>query len=110
LVHLKQYSIVYFMADNLQERAQLLIKLREQATREKGIQSENKAERQKLLDLEKEEKQTEDALKALQSAGQMIGEVLKQLSEEKFIVKVSSGPRYVVGCRKNINKKKIKIW
>ncbi len=34
----------------------------------------------------------------------MIGEVLKQLDEEKFIVKVSSGPRYVVGVRKKVRK------
>jgi len=35
-------------------------------------------------------KKTEDALKALQTAGQMIGEVLKQLTEDKFIIKASS--------------------
>jgi len=32
-----------------------------------------------------------------QSVGQIIGDVLKQLDEERFIVKASSGPRYVVG-------------
>ena len=31
-----------------------------------------------------------------QSVGQIIGDVLKQLDEERFIVKASSGPRYVV--------------
>jgi hypothetical protein len=34
--------------------------------------------------------------------GQLIGEVLKQLDEDRFIVKVSSGPRYVVGVRKKV--------
>ncbi len=38
-----------------------------------------------------------------QSVGQMIGEVLKQMDEERFIVKVSSGPRYVVGVRKKVS-------
>jgi len=33
--------------------------------------------------------------------------VLKQLDEEKFIVKASSGPRYVVGCRNKVNKEKL---
>jgi len=46
-------------------------------------------------------------LKALQSVGQIIGEVLRQLDEERFIVKASSGPRYVVGCRKRVEKKKL---
>lgn len=40
--------------------------------------------------------------------GQIIGEVLKQLDDERFIVKASSGPRYVVGCRNKLAKKKLK--
>jgi len=85
------------------ERHALLMQLRQRAVEEKNIQSDNKKLRQNLIDCENEEKRTEDALKALQTAGQMIGEVLKQLSPEKFIVKASSGPRYVVGCRSAIN-------
>jgi len=51
---------------------------------------------------------SEDDLKALQSVGQIVGEVLRQLDEERFIVKASSGPRYVVGCRNKLNKEKLK--
>ena len=51
---------------------------------------------------------TEDDLKALQSVGQIIGEVLKQLDDERFIVKASSGPRYVVGCRNKVDKAMLK--
>ena len=51
---------------------------------------------------------TEDDMKALQSVGQIIGEVLKQLDDERFIVKASSGPRYIVGCRNNLKKSKLK--
>ena len=47
---------------------------------------------------------TEDDLKALQSVGQTIGEVLKQLDSDRFIVKSSSGPRYVVGFRKKASR------
>lgn len=50
---------------------------------------------------------TEDDLKALQSVGQIVGEVLKQLDDERFIVKASSGPRYVVGCRNKLDKAKL---
>ena len=32
----------------------------------------------------------------------MIGEMLKQLDEDRFIVKASSGPRYVVGVRRKV--------
>ena len=58
--------------------------------------------------LEKAFDKTEEDMKALQSVGQIVGEVLKQLDEEKFIVKASSGPRYVVGCRNKVNKEKLK--
>lgn len=51
---------------------------------------------------------TEDDLKALQSCGQIIGEVLRKLDGERFIVKASSGPRYVVGCRRKIDQSKLK--
>ena len=44
---------------------------------------------------EAEFEKTEDDLKALQSVGQIIGEVLRQIDDERFIVKASSGPRYV---------------
>jgi len=94
------------MADR---RHELLQRLRQRALEEKTVQSSNKSLRQQLIDCENEEKRTEDALKALQTAGQMIGEVLKQLTEDKFIVKASSGPRYVVGCRSAINKSLLKM-
>lgn len=62
----------------------------------------------KLDDLKKAYEKSEDDLKALQSIGQIIGEVLNPLSEDKYIVKASSGPRYIVGCRKKINKEQLK--
>ena len=50
---------------------------------------------------------SEDDIKALQSVGQIIGEVLKQLDTDKFIVKSSNGPRYIVGCRQRLDKSKL---
>ena len=51
---------------------------------------------------------TEEDLKAIQSVGQLIGEVLKNMDDDRFIVKASSGPRYVVGCRTKLDKTKLK--
>uniref|UniRef100_A0A6U2CMR0 AAA+ ATPase domain-containing protein n=1 Tax=Hemiselmis andersenii TaxID=464988 RepID=A0A6U2CMR0_HEMAN len=61
-----------------------------------------------LRDLNKEFDKTEDDLKALQSVGQIIGELLRQLDEERYIVKASSGPRYVVGCRNKVKRADLK--
>ena len=58
--------------------------------------------------LDKQFDQTEEDMKSLQSVGQIIGEVLKQLDNERFIVKASSGPRYVVHARPAINQSKLK--
>ncbi len=47
-------------------------------------------------------------LRAPQSTGQSIGEVLKQLDEDRFLIKAAYGPRYVVGCRRKLDKSKLK--
>lgn len=57
-----------------------------------------------LRDLQK----SEDNMKAIQSVGMLIGEVISKQSEEKYLVKVSSGPRYVVGVRPAIDQTLLK--
>lgn len=58
----------------------------------------------------------EEDLKSLQNSGQLIGEVLKQLADEKCkpfnnidIVKLLNAPRYVVTCKKAIDQSKLKV-
>lgn len=77
-----------------------LVEHREQEGRVKQL-------RENLKDLRKQYNKSEDDLKSLQSVGQIIGEVLRQLDSERFIVKASSGPRYVVGCRNKVDKAKL---
>jgi len=64
--------------------------------------------RDELKGLTKQYDKSENDLKALQSVGQIVGEVLRQLTDEKFIVKATNGPRYVVGCRRQLDKSKLK--
>ncbi|KAF8312587.1 uncharacterized protein EI90DRAFT_3137272 [Cantharellus anzutake] len=83
------------------------------AYRAKQREHENFSEKLKnlrfsLRDLEKEYEKTEEDIKAVQSVGQIIGEVLKQLDDERFIVKASSGPRYVVSFRPTLPVDKLK--
>ncbi|KAF3849470.1 hypothetical protein F7725_019189 [Dissostichus mawsoni] len=86
-------------------------------TREKGLQDYRKnywntkkltGVREQLREQTKQYEKSENDLKALQSVGQIVGEVLKQLTEEKFIVKATNGPRYVVGCRRQLDKSQLK--
>eukprot|EP00761_Pharyngomonas_kirbyi_P012404 gb/GECH01012431.1/.p1 GENE.gb/GECH01012431.1/~~gb/GECH01012431.1/.p1 ORF type:complete len:391 (+),score=118.16 gb/GECH01012431.1/:1-1173(+) len=64
--------------------------------------------RTQLNEFKKGYDKSEDHLKALQCVGQIIGEVLRQLDSERYIVKASSGPRYVVGCRTKLDREKLK--
>jgi 26S proteasome regulatory subunit T4 len=74
----------------------------------KEAESKVKALREEMKKVKAEYEKSENDLKALQSVGQIVGEVLKKLDDERFIVKASSGPRYVVGCRTKLNKEKLK--
>lgn len=52
--------------------------------------------REELNKLDKQFDKTENDLKAVQNVGQIIGEVLKQLDEDRFIVKVRIFDRSLV--------------
>ncbi|EZG43194.1 putative 26S proteasome regulatory ATPase subunit [Gregarina niphandrodes] len=74
----------------------------------RDVESRVKTLREKLKSFEAVFEKAEEDFKALQSVGQMIGEVLQSLDGDKFIVKASSGPRYVVGCKPNLNMAELK--
>jgi 26S proteasome regulatory subunit T4 len=87
-------------ADALREYRRILLAHKEADAQVRTLRVE-------LKECKRKEDKTEDDLKALQSVGQIIGEVLRQLDEDRFIVKASSGPRYVVGCRTKLEKDKL---
>lgn len=73
------------------------------------LEAKLKNTRVNLQTLQKNYDKSEDHLKALQSVGQIIGEVLKKIDEEKYIVKASNGPRYVVGVKTRLERAKLAI-
>eukprot|EP01006_Ploeotia_vitrea_P036937 TRINITY_DN66078_c3_g1_i1.p2 TRINITY_DN66078_c3_g1~~TRINITY_DN66078_c3_g1_i1.p2 ORF type:complete len:402 (+),score=227.36 TRINITY_DN66078_c3_g1_i1:31-1236(+) len=89
-------------------RAAAIQKYRVKFMEHRTLEVRTKNERAKLRELTAKFDKTEKDLQAVQNVGQMIGEVLKQLDEDKFIVKASNGPRYVVGCRTKVDKTKLK--
>merc|ERR1711904_162947 len=84
-----------------------MAELRSTLLKHKEVDTRVRQKREELKELSRQYDQSEDDLKSLQSGGQIIGEVLRQLDEDRFIVKASSGPRYVVGCRNKIDKTKL---
>ncbi|EDQ90538.1 uncharacterized protein MONBRDRAFT_20548 [Monosiga brevicollis MX1] len=89
-------------------KEEALRQYRHKLVEHKQLSARLKQKRESAKDLRAKYEKSEDDLQALQSVGQIIGEVLKQLTEEKFIVKASSGPRYVVACRRGLDRAKLK--
>ena len=90
------------------ERTQILSQYRAKIREHRETEARLKRLRLDVSSLVARYQKTEDDLTALQSVGQIIGDVLKKLDEDRFIVKASSGPRYVVGCRARLNRTKLK--
>lgn len=65
--------------------------------------------RAEIKALELEHEKSEEKVHAFISIGHLIGEVLKSVDNEKYIVSGSSGARYMVNCKKSIKPEKLKI-
>lgn len=96
------------MATAEDKRNKALDSYKKSLMQHKESESKLKGLRDQYKKLQKDHKLSEDNLKALQSVGQIIGEILKDLGDEKFIVKATNGPRYVVGCRRTVDRSKVK--
>ncbi|KAF4358282.1 hypothetical protein F8388_014552 [Cannabis sativa] len=88
-------------------RRTVITDYRKKLLQQRELESRVRHVRDSLRSSKKEFNKTEDDLKSLQSVGQIIGEVLRPLNNERLIVKASSGPRYVVGCRTKVDKEKL---
>jgi 26S proteasome regulatory subunit T4 len=88
-------------------RAALIASFRDELTKRDAAQARVRAVRQQDSDAKQALETSDDHIKALQSVGQIIGEVLRQLDADRFIVKLSTGPRYCVGVRVKVNKAKL---
>lgn len=92
----------------MDEREKLINDYRNKVREHMEMEANVKKLRQDVKNLVQEYNRTEDDLKAIQSVGMLIGDVLKRMDDDRFIVKASSGPRYVVGCRTKLDKTKLK--
>ena len=77
---------------------------------------ENKDMEAKMHETEKEHKElskqadkTEAHLNMVQNHGQYIGEILKAFPDDKYIVKTVGGSRFLVHCKKAIDKTRLKV-
>ena len=69
----------------------------------KVIEFENK-----IIELEIIEKKMEKDLHSSQDIGQLVGEVVKKIGSNRYILKAPTGTRYIVSAQNAVNKDKIK--
>jgi len=93
----------------MDNRAALVAKYTRLLAQHKELSAKRKTLSTEAKTLGNQFDKTEGFLNALQNCGQMSGELLRRLDDERLIVKSSIGPRYVVGCRPKIEKEKLQL-
>jgi 26S proteasome regulatory subunit T4 len=71
------------MATEVEKREQAIADYRKKLLKHREVDGKVRTLRESVKELKKEYEKTEDDLKALQSVGQIIGEVLRQLDDER---------------------------
>lgn len=85
-------------------REELLRKIIQKKNELSRLENEVKTIGKQVKDLKIKHSDTEKKFNSLQSAGQYVGEVLRPLDDERYIVKQISGTRHVVGVRTRLDK------
>ncbi|KAK2446762.1 26S proteasome regulatory subunit 10B protein A [Trifolium repens] len=93
--------------DAVRRRSAAVNDYRKKLLLHKELHSRLRSVRENLWSSKKDFNKSEDHLKSFQSVGQIVGDVLRPLDHQRMIVKASSGPRYVVGCRSKVDKEKL---
>ncbi|EAN31504.1 26S proteasome subunit P45 family protein [Theileria parva strain Muguga] len=87
----------------LDENREVIVQYVRKVKEHRDLEQKLKQLRADMVELNRKDAKIEDDLKALQSIGQIVGNVLRKIDDNKYIVKASSGPRYVVCCKVNID-------
>lgn len=91
------------------ERQRLKSSILQKMTEKSRLQEAIRVSRSNITKLTEESNKVEDKTRALLTIGQLVSEVLKKVDDEKYIVKGPSGARYLVNCRRNVPRDKLKV-
>ena len=97
------------MTSSNDEREKLLTLYHKRLTENHDMETKMNETRKEHETLSKQADKTEDHLKMIQNTGQFIGEILKSFPDDKYIVKTINGSRYLVHCKKSIDKSRLKV-
>ena len=82
----------------------LMILYEKRLRENKEMENKRNETKKEFIQLRDEADKTDEYLKTIQNTGQLIGEILKKIDEDKYICKLVNGPRYVVNCKKAIDR------
>lgn len=92
------------MKKSIHQLAEDYVKKRDElAAQEKKVRDLD----EEVRELRKVHEEKERAFNSLQAVGQIVGEVLRPLDDDRFIVKTVSGQRHVVGVRTKLDKERL---
>ena len=97
------------MTSSNDEREKLLTLYHKRLTENHDMETKMNETRKEHETLSKQADKTDDHLKMIQNTGQFIGEILKSFPDDKYIVKTINGSRYLVHCKKSIDKSRLKV-
>ena len=92
-----------------QERQRLIDLYRRRLVENMDFEEKMNDIRKEHTTLSKQADKSDDYQKIIQNTGQFIGEILKSFPDDKYIVKTINGSRYLVHCKKAIDKTRLKV-
>ena len=92
-----------------QERQKLIDLYRRRLVENMDFEEKMNEIRKEHTELSKKADKSDEYQKIIQNTGQFIGEILKSFPDDKYIVKTINGSRYLVHCKKAIDKTRLKV-
>ena len=92
-----------------QDREGMLNLYRQRLKENKEMEAKMQETKKEHEDLAKQADKTEAHLNMVQNHGQYIAEILKAFPDDKYIVKTVGGSRFLVHCKKAIDKSRLKV-
>ena len=92
-----------------QDREGMLNLYRQRLKENKEMEAKMQETKKEHQDLSKQADKTEAHLNMVQNHGQYIAEILKAFPDDKYIVKTVGGSRFLVHCKKAIDKSRLKV-
>ena len=91
------------------ERDKAIELYRKRLRENKEMEEKMNETRKEHQNLSKQADKSDEHLKMVQNTGQFIGEILKAFPDDKYIAKTVNGSRYLVHCKKSIDKTRLKV-